>query len=109
MGNRTLEQVRDPSSTLAQTRSRVYSSLNRLFQELGATSQTTEYTYDSQGNVLTVKDPLNRITTNQYDALHLESENSSRFIRRKSGRRRIPIASLPTKAYSRRRQPGPIR
>ena len=70
MGNRTLEEVRDPSNALAQTRSRVYSSLNRLFQELGATSQTTEYTYDNQGNVLTVKDPLNSVTTNQYDALN---------------------------------------
>jgi YD repeat-containing protein len=70
MGNRTLEAVRDPASTLAQTRSRVYSSLNRLFQELGATSQTTEYTYDNQGNVLTVRDPLNKVTTNQYDALN---------------------------------------
>ena len=70
MGNRTLEEVRDPANALAQTRSRVYSNLNRLFQELGATSQTTEYTYDDQGNVLTVKDPLNRVTTNQYDALN---------------------------------------
>lgn len=70
MGNRTQEQVKDPTNTLAQTRSRVYSSLNRLFQELGASSQTTEYTYDDQGNVLTVKDPLNHTSTNQYDALN---------------------------------------
>jgi YD repeat-containing protein len=70
MGNRTQEQVRDPGNNLAQTRSRVYSNLNRLFQELGAQNQTTEYAYDDQGNVLTVKDPLNRITTSQYDALN---------------------------------------
>jgi YD repeat-containing protein len=70
MGNRTAEQVRDPANQLAQTRGRVYSNLNRLFQELGATGQTTEYTYDDQGNVLTVKDPLNRLSTNQYDALN---------------------------------------
>jgi YD repeat-containing protein len=69
-GNRTLEEVRDPANALAQTRSRVYDSLSRLFRELGAQSQTTEYTYDDQGNVLAVKDPLNRITANQYDALN---------------------------------------
>jgi YD repeat-containing protein len=70
MGNRTLEQVRDPANQLAQKRSRVYNALNRLFQELGAQNQTTEYTYDDQGNILTVKDPLNHTTTNQYDALN---------------------------------------
>jgi YD repeat-containing protein len=70
MGNRTLEEVRDPSGVLAQKRSRIYNTLNRLFQELGAQSQTTEYTYDDQGNVIEVKDPLNRVTFNQYDALN---------------------------------------
>jgi YD repeat-containing protein len=70
MGNRTAEQVRDPSNTLVQTRSRVFSNINRLYREIGASSQTTEYGYDDQGNVLTVKDPLNQVTTNQYDALN---------------------------------------
>lgn len=70
MGNRTQEQVYDPSNTLAQTRSRIYSDLNRLFKELGATNQTTEYGYDNQGNVISVKDPLNRVTANQYDPLN---------------------------------------
>ena len=70
MGNRTQEQVFDPANTLAQTRSRVYSNLNRLFQELGAVGQTTEYTYDDQGNVTSVKDPLLKVTSNQYDALN---------------------------------------
>jgi YD repeat-containing protein len=69
-GNRTLEQVFDPASQLAQKRSRVYSSLNRLFQELGALNQTTEYSYDNQGNVTSVKDPLNHVNSIQYDALN---------------------------------------
>ncbi len=70
MGNRTLEEVRDPANALVQTRSRVFSNLNRLFREIGAASQTTEYAYDDQGNVASVTDPLNRITTSQYDALN---------------------------------------
>ena len=70
MGNRIEEQLFDPASNLAQARSRVYSNLNRLFQEIGALGQTTEYRYDDQGNVLAVRDPLNRTTTNAYDALN---------------------------------------
>ena len=69
MGNRTQEQVFDPANSLAQTRSRVFDNLNRLFQEIGAASQTTQYAYDNQGNVTSVTDPLNHATSNQYDAL----------------------------------------
>jgi len=69
-GNRTQEQVFDPANALAQTRSRVISNINRLFQEVGAAGQTTEYAYDNQGNVTSVKDPLNHLTSNQYDALN---------------------------------------
>jgi YD repeat-containing protein len=69
-GNRTNEEVRDPANGLARTRSRVYSNLNRLFRELGATGQITEYAYDAQGNVTSVTDPLTHATVNQYDALN---------------------------------------
>jgi len=70
MGNRTQEQVRDPANTLAQTRSRVYNSLNRLSQEIGAAARTTQYAYDTQGNVTSVTDALNHVTSNEYDALN---------------------------------------
>ncbi len=70
VGNRTAEEVRDPVNALAQTRSRVINNLNRLFQEIGAASQTTEYAHDNQGNVTSVKDPLNKVTANAYDALN---------------------------------------
>jgi RHS repeat-associated protein len=73
MGNRTQEDVRDPANTLAQTRSRVYSSLNRLFKDIGGVSPATEitqYGYDNQGNRTTLTDPLNHVTTNGYDALN---------------------------------------
>jgi RHS repeat-associated protein len=73
MGNRTQEDVFDPASQLAQTRTRVYSNLNRLAQEIGGTNpalQITQYGYDDQGNVTSVTDPLNRVTANAYDALN---------------------------------------
>ncbi len=70
MGNRTKEEVFDPANALAQTRSRVFNSLNRLAQELGAQNQTTQYAYDNQGNVTSIIDPVNHATANQYDALN---------------------------------------
>jgi len=73
MGNRTAENVRDPGGSLAQTRSRVYNSLNRLIQDIGGASpatQVTQYGYDNQGNLTTIIDPLNHVTTNAYDALN---------------------------------------
>ena len=70
MGNRTEELLHDPTGQLAQRRNRVYDQLNRLFRELGALGQATEYGYDDQGNLTSVKDPLLRITTNHYDALN---------------------------------------
>jgi len=70
MGNRTQEQVFDPANNLAQTRSRVYSNLNLLTQQIGAANQTTAYTYDNQGNVITVTDPLSHVTTSAYDTLN---------------------------------------
>lgn len=72
-GNRTLEEVRDPSNQLAQTRSRIYNSLNRLNQEIGAASQTTAYGYDNQGNLTSIDGPLTGTgdtATNTYDALN---------------------------------------
>ncbi|HEV8645109.1 MAG TPA: hypothetical protein VGR01_06030, partial [Burkholderiales bacterium] len=73
MGNRTAENVRDPGNNLAQTRSRVYNSLNRLTQDIGGTNpatQITQYGYDNQGNLTGITDPLSHVTTNGFDALN---------------------------------------
>jgi YD repeat-containing protein len=70
MGNHTREEVFDPTGALAQTRSRVFNSLNRLVQEIGAQNQTTTYSYDDQGNVTSVTDPLTHQTVKAYDALN---------------------------------------
>ena len=43
--------MRDPANVLAQKRSRVYNALNRLFRDLGAQNQTTEYTYEIRADV----------------------------------------------------------
>lgn len=73
MGNRTAEQVFDPSSALTQTRTRVFNNLNRLWKELGAAGTanvTTTFGYDNNGNQTTINAPLSRNTSETYDELN---------------------------------------
>jgi len=73
MGNRTAENLYDPTSFLARTHSRIFSSLNQLWKDLtaaGTVAQTTVFGYDSNGNQTTINAPLTRNTTNAYDELN---------------------------------------
>ncbi len=56
--NRNQEDVRDVNGTLRQTRSRVFSTLNRLSRERGALNQISALSYDNQGNLTAVNGPL---------------------------------------------------
>jgi len=69
-GNRTREDIHDAAGTLTQTRSRVFDALGRLWKEISSFNQTTQYTYDPNGNLTSVTDPLNHTTVNAYDALN---------------------------------------
>jgi YD repeat-containing protein len=69
-GDRKQEQVFDPTGSLAKTQSRIYDAVNRLAQDIGAQSQTTQYAYDNQGNLTGVTDPLQHLTSKAYDALN---------------------------------------
>lgn len=73
LGNRTQEDVKDPSGTLTRTMSRTYNSLNRLIETLGGEHQRTTYAYDANGNQTTITvDPtgLNQATAQAFDALN---------------------------------------
>ena len=79
MGNRISESNIDPSGALRKTKTRVIDALNRLQQDIGGTTYAiaptptqaiTNYAYDNNGNLTSSTDPLNRITTNSYDALN---------------------------------------
>ena len=73
MGNRTAENTYDPSSTLHRTHTRVFNTLNELYQDInaaGTSAVTTTFTYDNNGNVFSSAAPLSRNTADQYDALN---------------------------------------
>jgi len=73
MGNQTAESAYDPSNVLSRTRTRVFNTLNQLYQEIGAANTaavTTTLGYDANGNQNAINAPLARNTTNAYDELN---------------------------------------
>ncbi len=75
-GNRTQEDIFDPNNTLRQTHSRVFDTLGRLSQDIGAYAGeiTTFSDYDGNGNVRTMADPLNHNTYQQFDVFNRLAE-----------------------------------
>jgi RHS repeat-associated protein len=70
IGNRTQELVTDPNNLLARTGTRIFDSLGRLSQKIGAAAQVVHYNYDDNGNVLSIQDASSRTTQYGYDALN---------------------------------------
>lgn len=73
MGNRTAEQLYDPSDALTQTRTRVFNALNQLWKEIGAagtSAVTTSFSYDDNGNQTGINAPLSRNTSQDHDELN---------------------------------------
>jgi RHS repeat-associated protein len=68
--NRVAAALFNPANAAVQTRTFAYNDVNRLAAEIGAQGQTTQYSYDLQGNLLGVTDPLNHATSFAYDALN---------------------------------------
>jgi RHS repeat-associated protein len=73
MGNRTAEKTYDPSGNLHRTHTRVFNTLNELYQDVnaaGTSAVTTTYAYDNNANQTAIDAPLSRNTANAYDPLN---------------------------------------
>jgi RHS repeat-associated protein len=73
MGNRTAEKTYDPTGTLHRTHTRVFNTLNELYQDVnaaGTSAVTTTYAYDNNANQTAIDAPLSRNTANAYDPLN---------------------------------------
>lgn len=68
MGNRIREELFDAGNNLARIQQREYDALNRLWKDIGAQNQTTQYQYDAQGNLKQMADPLLHAVNFQFDA-----------------------------------------
>jgi RHS repeat-associated protein len=70
LGDKTQINTYDSGSDLKRQHSATFDALGRMLTDVGGSGQTTRYTYDSNGNALTVTDPLNHLTTRVFDALN---------------------------------------
>jgi len=69
-GNITQVLWKDSGGTTTRQHTATYDALGRMLTDVGGMSQSTAFTYDNNGNTLTVTDPLSHVTTNTYDALN---------------------------------------
>jgi RHS repeat-associated protein len=69
LGDRTLVQVENTSKSVTQKHSGVFDALGRVLKDIGGVGQTTQYSYDNNGNALTITSPLTHVTTQGFDAL----------------------------------------
>ena len=70
LGNRTRTETLDAGGTRQRTRGASFDALGRLVRQTGGAGQTTTHAYDSNGNRVSVTDPLSRVTTQEFDALN---------------------------------------
>jgi RHS repeat-associated protein len=69
-GDITNQTIRNGSVALVKTQGAVFDQLSRMLQQIGASSQTTTYGYDSDGNRVSIQDGLTNSTTQAFDALN---------------------------------------
>ena len=62
MGNKTREEVKDPTGAIAQVTARTINHLNKVAAIQGASGQTTQIGYDANGEAVSQTDPLNQTT-----------------------------------------------
>jgi len=79
LGNRTLQQALDASNTVHGQHSGVFDALGRVLEDVGGSAQTRSYTYDNNGNALTIADPRGHVTEQRFDALNRLQEVTQPF------------------------------
>jgi RHS repeat-associated protein len=70
LGDKTQINTYDSSSHLDRQHSATFDALGRMLTDVAGVGQTTTYSYDKNGNALTIKDPLTHQTTQVFDALN---------------------------------------
>ena len=69
-GDVTQTLWKNASGTTKRQHTATFDALGRMLTDVGGVSQTTSYTYDSDGNVQTITDPNGNISYRSVDALN---------------------------------------
>jgi RHS repeat-associated protein len=69
-GDRTESDLLSSSSTTQRKHSGTFDTLGRMLDDIGGVGQTTAYSYDGNGNALTISDPLAHVTQQAFDPLN---------------------------------------
>jgi RHS repeat-associated protein len=69
-GNRTREDVYDPTDVLVRTRSAAFDTSGRKIRDIDSNASASTFEYDPAGNQVSTTDPLSRVTLSSYDELH---------------------------------------
>jgi RHS repeat-associated protein len=70
LGDRTKTVIANSSGVTQRIHSQTFDSLGHVLQDIGGVGQTIKYTYDPNGNALTITDPLSHLTQQSFDALN---------------------------------------
>jgi RHS repeat-associated protein len=70
LGDVTLTKVSNPKGKVERKHSGVFDALGRVLKDIGGVGQTTVYTWDNNGNAVTITDPDKNLTTQTFDALN---------------------------------------
>ena len=74
MGNRVQETIKNGSSAVVYTHTRLFDELGRLLKDIGAEGQTTDYQYDVNDNNTGITDARGSQTQQAFDALNRLNE-----------------------------------
>jgi RHS repeat-associated protein len=70
LGDRTATVVRSAGSTIVNQQTATFDELGRMMASIGASSQTTSYTYDQNNNEVSSTDPRSKLYGYAFDALN---------------------------------------
>jgi len=69
-GNTTQYQIKDSLGKVTFSKTQTFDNLGRLFESLGENGQSGTFNYDANGNISSITNALNNVTTREFNSLN---------------------------------------